>query len=142
MTTRTRLLLALLSGALLLVGCGEPSTPGTAAEGVSLNVSGGFAGVRRGIEVSPGGEIFLTDRKGDRKQTDALTPTEKKKLNSLLKAVDFGELPSRSISEKARDQFEYRLQHDGHTLVTDGSTDLGPVSDLIAHLEHCMQARD
>ncbi|MFF1307824.1 hypothetical protein [Streptomyces sp. NPDC058307] len=141
MTTRTRLLLALLAGALLLTGCSELSAPRAAADGVSLTVSGGFAGVRHGIEVGPGDEVFLTDRKGGREQTDALTPAERKKLDSLLDAVDFGELPSRSVAENARDRFEYRLQHDGDTLVTDGSTDLGPASDLIAHLESCMQAR-
>ncbi|MDQ0764048.1 hypothetical protein QFZ22_003476 [Streptomyces canus] len=141
MTTRTRLLLALLAGALLLTGCSELSAPRAAADGVSLTVSGGFAGVRHGIEVGPGDAVFLTDRKGGREQTDALTPAERKKLDSLLDAVDFGELPSRSVAENARDRFEYRLQHDGHTLVTDGSTDLGPARDLIAHLESCMQAR-
>ncbi|MFD3929386.1 hypothetical protein [Streptomyces sp. NPDC058614] len=141
MTMRTRLLLALLAGALLLTGCSQPSAPGASADGVSLTVSGGFAGVRHGIEVGPGEEVHLTDRKGGREQTDALTPAEKKKLNSLLDAVDFGELPSRSVDENARDRFEYRLQYDGHTLVTDASTDLGPASDLIAHLESCMEAR-
>lgn len=141
MTMRTRLLLALLAGALLLTGCSQPSAPGAAADGVSLTVSGGFAGVQHSIEVGPGEEVYLTDRKGGREQSDALTPAEKKQLNSLLDAVDFGELPSRSVDENARDRFEYRLQYDGHTLVTDGSTDLGPASDLIAHLESCVQAR-
>lgn len=141
MTSRTRLLLALLAGALLLTGCDEPSTPRATADGVSLTVSGGFAGVRHGIEVGHGDEVFLTDREGGREEADALTPAERKKLNSLLDAVDFGELPSRSVDEDARDRFEYRLEHDGHTLVTDGSTDLGPAGDLIAHLESCMQTR-
>lgn len=137
---RLRLLLALLTGALLLIGCGEPAAPAS-ADGVSLTVSGGFAGIRRGIEVGSGGEVFLTERDGGREQADPLTPVEKEKLDSLLDAVDFGELPSRSIDENARDRFEYRLRYDGHTLVTDGSTDLGPADDLIAHLESCTQAR-
>lgn len=145
MTRRTGLLLNLFAGVLLVTGCAEPSAPApvpaTAADEVSLTVSGGFAGVRHGIEVGPGERVFLTDRRGGRKQTDALTPAEKRKLNSLLDAVDFSELPSRSIDENARDFLEYRLRYGGHTLVTDGSTDLGPADSLITHLESCMQAR-
>lgn len=148
MTLRTRPLLALLAGALLLTGallmtgCGEPASSATAAGEVSLDISGGFAGVRRGIEVTSGGETFVIDRTGGRKQAGALTQAERTELNSLLDAVEFDELPSRSVSGTARDRFTYRLRHDGHTLVTDGSKDLGPLGDLIGHLESCLRARD
>ncbi|MEU0371305.1 hypothetical protein ABZ070_13765 [Streptomyces sp. NPDC006283] len=141
MILRTRLVVAFFAGALLLTGCGEQSTREGATDEVSLTVSGGVAGVRRGIEVGSAGDVFLTDREGSREQADDLTPAEKKRFNSLLDAVESGGLPSDSVAEKARDVFEYRLQYDGQTLVTDGMTDLGPASDLIAHLKSCMHAR-
>ncbi|MEV0597908.1 hypothetical protein AB0I82_01200 [Streptomyces sp. NPDC050315] len=138
MATHIGRFLALLTGALLLAGCGESVASGS--DEVSLSVSGGIAGVQRGIEVSTDGSVLLTDHKGSHAARD-LSRAEREKLGSLLDAVDFGELPSRSISEGSRDRFEYRLAHDGHTLVTDRSTGLGPADDLIDHLEDCMDAR-
>ncbi|MFC4884331.1 hypothetical protein ACFPK5_03900 [Streptomyces beijiangensis] len=154
MATRAGQLLAFLTVALLISGCGGTATPGSvtapppsltaparsAADSVGLTVSGGFAGVRRGIEVRPGGKVFVTDRKGGRASRD-LSDTEQKRLGSLLGAVDFAALPARSISESSRDRFEYRLVHDGRAVVTDGSKDLGAADDLIAHLESCLSAR-
>ncbi|MFF4163473.1 hypothetical protein [Streptomyces sp. NPDC001741] len=144
MTMRPRVLFALLVGSLLLTGCGSSGAgqvSGDAVGAVSLRVSGGIAGVERGIDVSPGGEVFLTRRGGAREPADALTPAESEELSTLVEAVDFGGLPSRSISESSSDRFEYRLQYGGHTLLTDKSEDLGPVDDLISHLDSCMQKR-
>ncbi|MBO1330779.1 hypothetical protein [Streptomyces sp. VRA16 Mangrove soil] len=140
MNAPTKLLPALLTGVLLLVGCGSAES-GEGNEGVSLSVSGGFAGVRHGVEITSGDEVFLTGREGDRRQVGGLTPQEKTKLDALLEAVEMTALPARSIAEDARDRFAYRLRHDGHTLVTDGTKDLGSASDLIAHLESIMAAR-
>ncbi|MER7395782.1 hypothetical protein ABT381_09710 [Streptomyces sp. NPDC000151] len=144
MAQRIGRFLALLTGVLLLVGCGESVASGNdfgdASKEVSLSVSGGIAGVRRGIEVRPDGSVLLTDWKGSHPGRD-LTGAEREKLGSLLGAVDFAALPSRSVSEGSADRFEYRLVHDGHTLVTDRSTGLGPADDLIDHLESCMKAR-
>lgn len=145
MTLRPRGLLALLVGAVLLTGCGGASASdtesGSATETVSLRVSGGIAGVQRGIDVSPGGEVFVTGRGSARESADPLSPAESEELDTLVAAVDFDDLPSRSVSESSMDRFEYRLQYGGHTLVTDKSEDLGPVDDLISHLNSCMQKR-
>ncbi|WP_051831207.1 hypothetical protein [Streptomyces violens] len=137
MATRIGRFLALLVGGLLLVGCGESVA---ASREVSLHVSGGIAGVQRGIEVGPGGSVILVDGKGRHAGRD-LSGAEREKLGSLLDAVDFAALPSRSVDEGSRDRFEYRLAHDGRTVITDRSTDLGPADDLIDHLESCMDAR-
>ncbi|MGI5472971.1 hypothetical protein [Streptomyces sp. CA-132043] len=88
----------------------------------------------------PDGSVVLTGRKGNHAARD-LTRAEHKKLDSLLTAVDFADLPARSISATSQDRFEYRLRYDGHSLVTDRSTDLGPADDLIRHLAACMRAR-
>ncbi|MER7173485.1 hypothetical protein [Streptomyces mesophilus] len=77
--------------ALLVTGCGE-SLGTVAADGASLTVSGGIAGVRRGIEVGPNGEVFLTNRKGELEQADAPKPAEKKTLDALLDAVEASHL--------------------------------------------------
>lgn len=141
MATYTGRFLALLTGVLLLAGCagcGESVAAGSDA--VSLAVSGGIAGVQRGIEVGPGGSVVLVDHKGRHAGRD-LSGAEREKLGSLLEAVDFAGLPARSIDEGSRDRFEYRLEHDGHTVITDRSTRLGAADDLIDHLEDCMEAR-
>ncbi|MEU7484285.1 hypothetical protein [Streptomyces sp. NPDC042319] len=141
MTALKRRLLVLLTAALLLAGCGESAAQDSpAAEDVSLAITGGMAGVSQGIEVHPDGSVVLTGRKGDPAVPD-LTRAEHKKLDSLLAAVDFADLPARSISATSADRFEYQLKYDGHSLVTDRSTDLGPADDLIRHLETCMRAR-
>ncbi|MFI9025431.1 hypothetical protein [Streptomyces sp. NPDC053560] len=142
MTALKRRLLVLLTAALLLAGCGgsAASEDSPAAEDVSLAITGGIAGVSQGIEVHPDGSVVLTGRKGGRAAPD-LSRAEHKKLDSLLTAVDFAGLPARSISATSADRFEYRLKYDGHSLVTDRSTDLGPADDLIRHLETCMRAR-
>ncbi|MYW69448.1 hypothetical protein GTY65_36065 [Streptomyces sp. SID8379] len=132
------LLLVALGSVLLLIGC---SPSGSGSDAVSLSVSGGYAGVRHGVEVTPDGDVFLVDREGDRAQAKSLTPAEETKLRSLIEAVDATALPPRSVDEDARDLFEYRLKYDGRTLVTDGQRDLGPAGDLIGHLEGILAAR-
>ncbi|MFI8992676.1 hypothetical protein [Streptomyces sp. NPDC053542] len=107
---------------------------------MSLGVSGGIAGVQRGIEVGPGASVVLVDREGRHAGRD-LSGAEREKLGSLLEAVDFAGLPARSIDAGSGDRFEYRLEHDGHTVITDRSTSLGAADDLIDHLEDCMDAR-
>ncbi|WP_052865321.1 protealysin inhibitor emfourin [Streptomyces niger] len=144
MATYTGRLLALLTIILLLVGCGRSAASedhtGPRTDDVALSITGGIAGVQHGIEVRPDGSVRLTDRKGSR-EARGLSSAERKKLDSLLAAVDFTELPARSISADSRDRFEYRLTYDDHSLVTDGSTDLGPADDLIRYLETCMRTR-
>ncbi|WP_329126138.1 hypothetical protein [Streptomyces sp. NBC_01465] len=154
MALRVRWFLAVVVAALVLTGCGGSAASGSASSApssaasasaadagvVSLNVSGGFAGVRRGIEIRPGGKVLVTDRKGGHTSRD-LSDAERTRLGSLLDAVDFAALPARSIDERSRDRFEYRLVHNGRTLVTDGSRDLGAADDLIAQLERWISAR-
>ncbi|MFI6876035.1 hypothetical protein ACIBL6_21660 [Streptomyces sp. NPDC050400] len=132
------LALGAVSGVLLLGGCG---LTGSGHDAVSLSVSGGFAGVRHGVEVTSGGDVFLVDGAGDRTQADDLTRTEKEKLDGLLDTVDAVDPPSRAVDDRARDLFEYRLQFDGRTVVTDGSKGLGAVDDLIAHLKEIRSSR-
>ncbi|MFC6063850.1 hypothetical protein [Streptomyces ochraceiscleroticus] len=84
--------------------------------------------------------MLIIDRTGSHAGRD-LSGAEREKLGSLLDAVDFAGLPARSVDGGSRDRFEYRLVHDGHTVITDRSTDLGPADDLIDHLERCREAR-
>ncbi|QKW09258.1 hypothetical protein HUT18_25620 [Streptomyces sp. NA04227] len=113
---------------------------GVIAGAVSLDVSGGFAGVRRGITVTPDGEVRVRSREGER-TARALDGTEQRTLAALLAEVDFGEVPARSISEQLRDGFQYRLRYEGHSVLTDRTTSLGPVDRVIDHLEKCLRGR-
>lgn len=131
-------LTAVLVAAVLCIGCAG----GTSGKGgISLTVSGGVAGVHEGIEVSEDGTVHLTDRQGTRREAPPLSDGDRRTLEELVGAVDFAELPDRSVSEQARDRFEYRLEYDGTTLVTDRSAPLGPVDDLIDRLETWLRER-
>ncbi|MDG9702582.1 hypothetical protein [Streptomyces sp. DH37] len=138
MRTGSWRVLALPIAVLALAGCGLD--PLGSSDRVSLTVSGGIAGVQRGIDVASDGEVRITSRKGTR-SARALSDAERGTLDSLLDEVDFDELPDRVVSDRARDRFEYRLEHGGHTLVTDKSEDLGAADDLIEHLQDCLNDR-
>ncbi|MGY0024180.1 hypothetical protein [Streptomyces sp. cg35] len=126
---------AVLSGA----GCGGLADA-TGHGAVSLTVSGGFAGVDQGIEVAPDGAVRTTDR-GTARAARALSEKERDDLDSLLDQVDFDRLPARTVSATGRDLFAYRVEYQGHTVITDKSRDLGALDTVIERLGHYLDER-
>ncbi len=111
----------------------EPTDPAALAGMVSLNISGGIAGVNEGIEVDPDGDVRVHEG-DDPRAAPALTEAELTELERTLARVDFSELPGASLDDQAADMFQYLLYYDGRSLLTDGTEPLGPVDDVIAQL--------
>jgi hypothetical protein len=108
---------------------------------VALTISGGIAGVNRGIEVAPDGEVHVSDRE-ERREARPLTAAELTGLEDSLAAVDFAEVPGRVVDMDAADMFQYRLEYEGHTVLTDQSESLGPVDEVIGRLSGHLDARE
>ena len=118
------------------VGC-TPAAATPAGTLVTMDVSGGYAGVDRGVTVAEDGACTLRER--DRTHRGApLTPERLARLRGLLEAADLASQPADDIDPRLRDGFHYRLRYRGRTVVTDLSGGNVPLRDAVRLLEGLM----
>ncbi|WP_230193663.1 MULTISPECIES: hypothetical protein [Streptomyces] len=100
---------------------------------VTMTVSGGFAGVNRQVVLRGDGTVRTTDRgeSAVRRTTAAQFTT----LRTLLGDPALDEVPAFAIDMGSADKFQYTLQFDGRTVMTDRSTDAPALDRLIGALE-------
>ncbi|MFE6823052.1 hypothetical protein [Streptomyces sp. NPDC057690] len=100
---------------------------------VTMTVSGGFAGVNRQVVLRGDGTVRTTDRgqSAVRRTTAAQFTT----LRTLLGDPALDDVPAFAIDMGSADKFQYTLQFDGRTVMTDRSTDAPALDRLIGALE-------
>jgi hypothetical protein len=133
---------AVLAAAGAVVGCAPtPSAAATEAGTlVTMDVSGGYAGVDRGVTVAEDGTCTLRERAETRRGTP-LTTERLARLRGLLEAADLAARPAENIDPHLRDSFRYRLHYRGRTVVTDLSGGNRPLRDAVHLLESLMAGR-
>lgn len=99
---------------------------------VTMTVSGGFAGVRQEVILRGDGTVSADD-KGSRvvHRTGAAQFT---KLRTLLGDPALAEVPAFTIDKGAADKFQYALQFNGRTVITDRSSAQPALDRLIDDL--------
>lgn len=87
---------------------------------VAMEVTGGFAGVRKAVTLWGDGSVHTSD-KGEQGvgRTSAAQFTE---LRTLLGDPALDEAPDLTRNAQARDLFQYTLRFDGRTVMTDRSS--------------------
>ncbi|MFH0173514.1 hypothetical protein ACIA6D_24995 [Streptomyces cacaoi] len=100
---------------------------------VTMTVSGGFAGVNREVILRGDGTVRTTDsgESAVRRTTAAQFTT----LRTLLGDPALADVPAFAIDMGSADKFQYTLQFDGRTVMTDRSTDAPALDRLIGALE-------
>jgi hypothetical protein len=115
----------------------DPRPAGTL---VTLRVSGGYAGVDRGVTVFEDGACTVRERRETR--AGARLPREElRRLHGLLDAADLARQPSRTVDPRLRDQFLYRLRYRDVTVVTDLTGGNRPLQQAVHLLEDLMNRR-
>ncbi|MDR6974058.1 hypothetical protein J2X68_000736 [Streptomyces sp. 3330] len=105
---------------------------------VTMTVSGGFAGVNRQVVLRGDGTVRTTDSgaSAERRTTAAQFTT----LRTLLGDPALDDVPAFAIDMGSADKFQYTLQFDGRTVMTDRSTDAPALDRLIGALEKWLPA--
>ncbi len=100
---------------------------------VTMTVTGGFAGVNRQVVLRGDGTVRTTDsgESAVRRTTAAQFTT----LRTLLGDPALADVPAFAIDMGSADKFQYTLQFDGRTVMTDRSTDAPALDRLIGALE-------
>ncbi|MGW0874560.1 hypothetical protein ACWD3Z_29355 [Streptomyces sp. NPDC002740] len=100
---------------------------------VTMTVSGGFAGVNREVVLRGDGTVRTTDsgESAVRRTTTAQFTT----LRTLLGDPALADVPAFAIDMGSADKFQYTLQFDGRTVMTDRSADEPALDRLIGALE-------
>ncbi|MFJ9025355.1 hypothetical protein ACIRPU_36095 [Streptomyces sp. NPDC102259] len=100
---------------------------------VTMTVSGGFAGVNREVILRGDGTVRTTDsgESAVRRTTTAQFTT----LRTLLGDPALADVPAFAIDMGSADKFQYTLQFDGRTVMTDRSADEPALDRLIGALE-------
>ncbi len=114
----------------------DPPTPTL----VTMDISGGYAGVDRGVTVAEDGFCTVRDRDETRSRP-RVGRQELTRLRALLEAADLAAQPSHSIDPHLRDGFHYRLRYHDRTVVTDLSGGNRPLRDAVRLLEELMTSR-
>jgi hypothetical protein len=100
---------------------------------VSMNISGGFAGVGQSVVLRGDGTVRADDsRKGA--VVRRTTATEFKELRLLLGDPALDDVPDFTINVSAMDMFQYEVRFEGRTVRTDGSAEQPPLDRLISAL--------
>lgn len=96
---------------------------------VTMEVTGGFAGVHQEVTLRGDGTIHTAD-KGERtvRRTDTAQFTE---LRTLLGDPALDDVADLTKNTEAADLFQYTLRFDGRTVMTDRSTDEPALGRLI-----------
>ncbi|MET8170204.1 hypothetical protein ABZT34_39250 [Streptomyces sp. NPDC005329] len=105
---------------------------------VTMTVSGGFAGVNREVILRGDGTVRTTDsgESAVRRTTTAQFTT----LRTLLGDPALADVPAFAIDMGSADKFQYTLQFDGRTVMTDRSADEPALDRLIGALEKWLPA--
>ncbi|WLW57355.1 hypothetical protein [Streptomyces sp. YU58] len=100
---------------------------------VTMTVSGGYAGVSKEVVLRGDGTVRVTDEgRTVVRRTGAARFTE---LRTLLGDPALDEVPEFTIDMGAADMFQYTLQFDGRTVMTDRSAEQPALDRLIGALE-------
>ena len=99
---------------------------------VRMTVSGGFAGVRQEVILRGDGTV-RADGKG-RPVVHRISAARFTKLRTLLKDPALAEVPAFTIDMGAADRFQYALQFNARTVITDRSSDQPALDRLIDEL--------
>jgi hypothetical protein len=131
-----------LAAAAAVTGCARDSAAAAPAAGtlVTMDVSGGYAGVDRGVTVAEDGSCTLRER-GRTHPGAPLTQERLARLRGLLVAAHLAVQPADSIDPHLRDAFRYRLRYRGRTVVTDLSGGNRPLQEAVHLLEGLMTGR-
>lgn len=92
---------------------------------VTMEVTGGFAGVRKAVTLRGDGSVHTSD-KGEQ-GVHRTSPAQFTELRTLLGDPALDEVPNLTRDAQARDLFQYTLRFDGRTVITDRS---GPAPAL------------
>ena len=104
---------------------------------VTMTVTGGFAGVNQRVVLRGDGTVRTTDRGASR--VDRTTAAEFTELRTLLGDPALDDVPGFTIGAGA-DKFQYTLQFDGRTVLTDRSGDEPALDRLIDALSALLPA--
>ncbi|MFF0156679.1 hypothetical protein ACFYRY_03890 [Streptomyces sp. NPDC005263] len=122
----------------------EPTSPSAAASAsasasgsrpspeqklVTMTVSGGFAGVRQEVILRGDGTVTADDK--GRPVVHRTSAAQFAKLRTLLGDPALAEVPAFAIDKGAADTFQYALQFNGRTVVTDRSSPQPALDRLI-----------
>lgn len=100
---------------------------------VSMNISGGFAGVGQSVVLRGDGTVRADDsRKGS--VVRRTTAAEFKELRLLLGDPALDDVSDFTIDMSAMDMFQYEVRFEGRTVHTDGSAEQPPLDRLISAL--------
>ncbi|MCD7440915.1 hypothetical protein K4B79_22155 [Streptomyces lincolnensis] len=100
---------------------------------VTMTVSGGYAGVSKEVVLRGDGTVRVTDEgRTVVRRVGAARFTE---LRTLLGDPALDEVPEFTIDMGAADMFQYTLQFDGRTVMTDRSAEQPALDRLIGALE-------
>jgi hypothetical protein len=100
---------------------------------VTMTISGGYAGVSKKVVLRGDGTVRATDEgRTVVRRTGAAQFT---KLRTLLGDPALDEVPEFTIDMRAADMFQYTLQFDGRTVMTDRSAGQPALDRLIGALE-------
>ncbi|MEU0074954.1 hypothetical protein ABZ027_36290 [Streptomyces sp. NPDC006332] len=96
---------------------------------VTLTVSGGFAGVRQEVILRGDGTVTADDK--GKPAVHRTSAAQFAKLRTLLGDPALAEIPAFTIDRGAADKFQYALQFNGRTVITDRSTSQPALDRLI-----------
>ncbi|MCT2591801.1 hypothetical protein LHJ74_18180 [Streptomyces sp. N2-109] len=118
-----------------------PDASPNAAELVSLQISGGYAGVDRRIHVRTDGRYTATER-GSQGTAEGrkgrLTDARLARLRDLLRDARLHRRSPQAVDPSLRDQFRYRITYGDHVVVTDLSDPVKPLAEAIGLLEQAI----
>ncbi|MDX3799066.1 hypothetical protein, partial [Streptomyces sp. AK04-3B] len=100
---------------------------------VVMTVSGGFAGVNQEVTVRGDGTVRTTDK--GRPAVRRTTAAQFTQLRTLLGDPALDDVPAFTTDLGSADRFQYALQFEGRTIMTDRSADEPALDRLIAALE-------
>lgn len=100
---------------------------------VDMVVSGGFAGRHQQVRVHDDGTYTTLDKKKDGPK-GKLDAAKLGSLRQALESADFDKLPRRTVDENGRDMLVYVVVYDHVTVMTDRSTPIEPLDDVIDKL--------
>ena len=138
-------LVALLAG-LLTAGCGgsssgptdeDPPAAGDGAPLVSLVRTGGIAGLRDEVQVSPSGQVTVTGDRSPTSTTATMAPADLARLRTALARSGFATLESDYLDRSAADAYQYAVTYQGRTVTADEGVvpeGLRPVIDQLVGL--------
>ena len=104
---------------------------------VTMTVTGGFAGVNQKVVLRGDGTVRTTDR--GESEVERTTTAEFTELRTLLGDPALDDVPGFTIGAGA-DKFQYTLQFDGRTVMTDRSGDEPALDRLIDALSALLPA--